>query len=103
MTVPKLPLHPEALAALERRGVPAITASLVHLAGYDGTALPKPELQLAFVLRESETGAVYVTRRDVETWLAWKSAREFLWVKIGVAAAIAAAILAAFSWLLPLK
>ena len=98
------PLHPETLAELERRGVPAMTATLLRLAEHDGMGLPlKPEHQVAFELRETDAGAVCVTRRELETWLAWKSAGDSRWIKTEVGAAVVAAILAVFAWLLPLK
>ena len=34
---------------------------------------------------------------------AWKAAQDAFWIKAGVVAAIAAAVLAGFSWLVPLK
>ena len=74
------------------------------LAEHDGMGLPlKPEHQVAFELRETDAGAVCVTRRELETWLAWKSAGDSRWIKTEVGAAVVAAILAVFAWLLPLK
>jgi hypothetical protein len=77
---------------LEKHGVDAIRSLLVSSTdGLSGTGR-KTQIPLG--------GAVTVTRGEIQDWLKWKEAKDACWVKVGVIAAIAAAI---FSFMALLK
>ena len=77
----RLPVSAEAFADLERRGVDAVRASLMHVAATDKLGLPaEPDKQTLYTLRSTDTKSVSVTRADGERRLAWKARRDALWV-----------------------
>ena len=116
MPLPKL--HPETLADLEARGVPAVRAILNKLPTTDYHGAPvRADIQPAYAMRETDHGTVSVTRAEVENWLAWKeeqrdaaqdraAAATLRWTKVGVVIAIfgtLAAIVAACEGAFALK
>jgi hypothetical protein len=79
---------------LERRGVDSVKALLVSMAnGAAGTG------RGAALTLDGK----HVLRGQMEDWLRDKETVSSRWIKTGALAAIAAAILALLSWLLPLK
>jgi hypothetical protein len=86
--VTKPTIDPRVRAKLEERGVDSVRSKLVHMMGVtrldeEGNAEPLGDSMSA-------------SRRDMQEWLREKSAHEFCWVKVGVIAAVIAAVFAFF-------
>jgi hypothetical protein len=78
---PPLPFN--VMQELDLHGTDAMRAILASSTdGYSGTTR-----QVSI-----ELGTVRVTRGDIQDWLKWKSARDACWIKVGIVAAVAAAL-----------
>lgn len=82
MTIDRGPLTPEVRDALEAQGVDSVRALLVT---------ERARGLLTDVEYPLGNGAE-ASRGAIEQWLRQKAAREALWVRVGVAAAVVAAI-----------
>jgi hypothetical protein len=84
-------LRPEVMQELELHGLDAVRGLLTRSTdGFSGTTR-----QVTIWL-----GNISVTRGELQDWVKWKAARDACWIKVGVVAAIAAAV---FSLLALLK
>lgn len=85
------PLLPEVLQELELHGVDSMRGLLGSSTdGYSGTGR---DTAIKF-------GNVVAKRGEIQDWLKWKASVEALWIKLGVAAAMLAAV---FSFLALVK
>jgi hypothetical protein len=73
--MPKPPLDSDKINELESHGVDSVRALLAN-----------------WVKNPIRLGNVDLTRREIEEWLKWKAAQDALWIKVGVVAAILAAV-----------
>ena len=79
-------IDPRIRAKLEEHGVDAVRSKLAHMMGVtrldlDGASEPVGD-------------GLWATHQQMQEWLKEKSAREFCWVRVGVIAAIIAALFA---------
>jgi hypothetical protein len=81
-------------AKLEEIGVDAVKAKLVWIMNVR-TLGQQDE-------REEDLGdGIKASRREMQDWLSGKTARESIWIRIGVIAAIFAAVFAFLAWRFP--
>jgi hypothetical protein len=80
-------------AKLEELGVDAVRSKLVWI-----MSVTKLEQQDNL---EPLGDGLSASRRQMQEWLREKSAREFLWVRVGVIAAVIAALFAFLAWRFP--
>jgi hypothetical protein len=80
-------------AKLEELGVDAVRSKLVWIMN-----VTKLEQQDNL---EPLGDGLSASRRQMQEWLREKSAREFLWVRVGVIAAVIAALFAFLAWRFP--
>lgn len=85
-------IGPETLAFFESRGVPAVRASLAAAAQVDRMAIPQNRFERQPMMFMDDKEQTPVKRVEGEAWLAWKEQREALWMRVGVIAAILAAV-----------
>jgi len=82
-------------AKLEELGVDTVRSRLISIMNVGDLAQPEDELQpLGLGLSAS--------RRQMQDWLTEKAVRETLWVRVGVIAAVLAAVFSLLSWYAPL-
>ena len=85
---PKPKLSPEVMKEFELRGVDTMRALNARSTdGYSGTSR-KVSIDL---------GNMTVTRDQIEDWLNWKASIETLWIRVGVIAAMIAALFSLYT------
>jgi len=90
----KATIDPAVRAKLEELGVDTVRSKLVWIMNVRDLA-QQDELQ--------PLGAgLSASRRQMQDWLTEKAARETLWVRVGVIAAVLAALFSLLSWYAPL-
>lgn len=83
-------------AKLEEIGVDAVKSKLVWIMNVR-TLGQQDE-------REEDLGyGIKASRREMQEWLSEKTAREALWIRVGVIAAVLAAVFAFLAWRFPLN
>ena len=93
MLIKKAQLDPRVRAKLEELGVDTVRSKLVAIMGVRTLA------------QEDDTEPIgdglSASRREMQAWLTEKSEAEALWVRVGVIAALVAAIFAFLTWYQP--
>jgi hypothetical protein len=90
----KTKIDPRVRAKLEEIGVDAVKSKLVWIMNVR-TLAQQDE-------REEDLGdGIKASRREMQEWLREKTARESLWIRVGVIAAVAAAVFAFLAWRFP--
>jgi hypothetical protein len=87
-------IDPRVRAKLEELGVDAVRGKLVWIMNV--TTLDQQDNP------EPLGDDLSASRRQMQEWLSEKSAREFCWVRVGVIAAVIAALFAFLAWRFPL-
>jgi hypothetical protein len=90
----KANIDPAVRARLEELGVDTVRSKLVWIMNVKDLA-QQDELQPLGV-------GLSASRRQMQDWLTEKAARETLWVRVGVIAAVLAALFSLLSWYAPL-
>ncbi len=90
----KANIDPAVRARLEELGVDTVRSKLVWIMNVRDLA-QQDELQPLGV-------GLSASRRQMQDWLTEKAARETLWVRVGVIAAVLAALFSLLSWYAPL-
>lgn len=94
MCVRKANIPSDVRAKFEQHGVEAIKSKLHYVVGVRG--LDKQDDK-----EEALGDAVKASGREMREWLAEKAAWEALWVRVGVIAAIVAAVFGFLAWRFP--
>lgn len=92
--LPKANIDPAIRAKLEELGVDAVRSKLGWIMNVRDLA-QQDELQPLGV-------GLSASRRQMQDWLTEKTAREALWIRVGVIAAVLAALFSLLSWYAPL-
>ena len=87
-------IDPAVRAKLEELGVDTVRSKLVWITNV-GDFAKQEELQPLGI-------GLSVSRRQIQDWLTEKAAPETLWVRVGVIAAVLAALFSLLSWYAPL-
>jgi hypothetical protein len=94
MLAKKANIDPAVRTKLEELGVDTVRSKLVWIMNVEDLA-QQNELQPHGV-------GLSASRQQIQDWLREKAAREILWVRVGVIAAVLAAVFSLLSWYAPL-
>jgi hypothetical protein len=94
MLAKKANIDPAVRTKLEELGVDTVRSKLVWIMNVEDLA-QQNELQPLGV-------GLSASRQQIQDWLREKAAREILWVRVGVIAAVLAAVFSLLSWYAPL-
>jgi hypothetical protein len=94
MLAKKANIDPAVRAKLEELGVDTVRSKLVWIMNVEDLAQQDGLQPLGVGLSAS--------RQQIQDWLREKAAREILWVRVGVIAAVLAAVFSLLSWYAPL-
>jgi hypothetical protein len=71
---------------------PLLDSNKIHELELRGVDSMRALLSRHDVGMQRNDGIVFVKRGEIEDWLQWKAAQDALWIKVGVVAAILAAV-----------
>ena len=94
MLAKKANIDPAVRTKLEELGVDTVRSKLVWIMNVEDVAQQDALQPLGVGLSAS--------RQQIQDWLREKAAREILWVRVGVIAAVLAAVFSLLSWYAPL-
>ena len=94
MLAKKANIDPAVRTKLEELGVDTVRSKLVWIMNVEDLA-QQDEIQPFGV-------GLSASRQQIQDWLREKAAREILWVRVGVIAAVLAAVFSLLSWYAPL-